>query len=119
MGQGFDGSTPGKLRTACRALFWQAPTKEEAARFGLSVEEASPKFEVWPDCWESVSVFTRLGTQWRTAQGYVTGLDYCAIGPVFDLMHISEEDRPLIFDDLRVMEGEALKVYQEKAKRHG
>lgn len=60
------------------------------------------------------SVFTAMQTQWRIGMGGPTGLDYGAVPVVMELYAVPEKDRRQVFDDLRVMESEALKVFNEK-----
>jgi hypothetical protein len=45
-----------------------------------------------------------------------TGLDYTAIAAVMELQDIAPEDRRERFDELRVMEREALDVFSEKSQ---
>lgn len=49
-----------------------------------------------------------MHTQWRVGFNGPTGLDYAALPAVFDLMQISADDRAFIFQDLRVLESQAL-----------
>lgn len=58
-------------------------------------------------------MFEALSTQWRVGMGGAVGLDYCAIQPVFKLMGVRKRERAGVFDDLRVMEAEALAVMAE------
>ena len=64
--------------------------------------------EVWPDTWQPVSVFCDLRTQWRVGIAGATGLDYSAIPIVFRLRGIPKVEWPSMFDDLKVLESEAL-----------
>lgn len=49
-------------------------------------------------------------TQWRVASSGVIGLDYAALPVVMDMLGVTSSERGSIFEDLRVMEAEALKV---------
>lgn len=66
--------------------------------------------------WDSVTAFLACQTQWRLALGMAgavwLGLDYAAVDVV--LRHRAAEAH--VFDDLRVMEAEALKVLQRASK---
>lgn len=91
---------------------------EEAAAFGLTLEEASgPPIEVWPDTWPSVQVFDALGSQWFYAGmgGIPTGIVYASVEPVLRVLKVPAEDWPLVFDDIRTMEAAAL---QEMHRQH-
>lgn len=102
---------------AAAGIFRSEPTEAEAARFGLTVEEASgPPVEIWPDTYPAVLVFSSLMTQWRRAgmTGAVVGLDYAVIPTVFRLRGIPRHEWEQTFDDLRVMEGAALEHLNKK-----
>lgn len=58
---------------------------------------------------DAVKVFAAMGTQWRTGMAGPTGLDYGVLPNVFRLTAVARKDQPDVFDDLRVMEGAALK----------
>ncbi|KER01515.1 DUF1799 domain-containing protein [Photorhabdus temperata] len=62
--------------------------------------------EVWPDVWESFLTFQALSTQWRVGAAGATGLDYNVLHSVMDLIGVN--DRATVFNDIRVMEREAL-----------
>lgn len=78
----------------------------------VSDDFVSPPVEVWPDNWQAVCVFSKLGTQWKRAgmQGAATGLDYAALPAVFQLCGVKRKDWPEMFDDIRVMERAALEI---------
>ena len=59
-------------------------------------------------------LFLALGTQWKTAgmAGIPTGLDYSAIRPAAEALQL--EMTPSLFDDLRLMEHEALAAMAEQ-----
>ena len=72
--------------------------------------------EVWPEHWPALELFAALATQWRVGVSGPTGLDYTAIAAVMELQDIAPEDRRERFDELRVMEREALDVFSEKSQ---
>ena len=75
--------------------------------------------EVWPENWQALETFSALQTQWRIGMGGPTGLDYAVLPAVMDLQHIPAPDRPALFDSLRVMEAEALRVFADRQKLNG
>lgn len=75
--------------------------------------------DVWPENWVALELFAALQTQWRIGMGGPTGLDYAALPAVMDLQHIAAPERPEVFESLRVMEAEALRVFAERQKQHG
>jgi len=80
------------------------------------VDEATPKTDLWPDNIGAVNVFISMSTQWRVGMGGPTGLDYNALASVMDLVGVPKEDRPAIFDDVRVLEDAALETIRKQQK---
>jgi hypothetical protein len=80
------------------------------ALFGLSPEDYDETFEVWPDNWKSFLVMDSMWTQWRTGARGATGLDYGVLPNVMRLVGVPAKDRPSVFQDIRVMESEAIAV---------
>lgn len=83
------------------------------AAFGLTADDIDAA-EVWPDTLPAVNVFVAMATQWRTGMGGPVGLDYAALPAVFRLVGVPRAEWSGIFEDLRVMEAEALNVMSEK-----
>jgi len=54
-----------------------------------------------------------MGTQWRMGAGGATGLDYGVLPNVMRLVGVPVKDRPGVFQDIRVMESEAIAVMAE------
>ena len=69
-------------------------------------ERKEKDFEVWEEHWESVMLFIKLLTQWRTSMGGVIGFDYNVLQMLFELYDI--DNRKEIFEDIQVMEREAI-----------
>lgn len=80
------------------------------ALFGFSPEDYDETIEVWPDNWPSFLVMDAMGTQWRTGACGATGLDYGVLPSVMRLVGVPPKDRPGVFQDIRVMESEAIAV---------
>jgi hypothetical protein len=72
---------------------------------------------VWPENAAAFEAFAALQTQWRVGMGGPIGLDYAAVPVVLELQGVAPSERRRVFDDLRVMEAEALKVFSEKHGR--
>jgi len=70
--------------------------------------------EVWPDNLHAVNVFILMDTQWRTGMAGRTGLDYAALPVVLDAQAISDTERGDVFECVRVMEGEALRIFSKE-----
>lgn len=94
------------------------PKPEEAARFGLTVEEASgPPVDVWPDNLQAVNLFISLSTQWRTGSSGVVGLDYSVLYHKLDRLQLSDERYQEIEEEIRTMEGAVLDLMAERQKK--
>lgn len=98
-------------------LYGKPPTADEAAAWGLTLEEATRTVEVWPDNVLAIEVFSALRTQWRVGgMGSATGLDYAALPVVMRLMKVPEEEQIDLFEDVQIMEVEAL-ITMRKAEK--
>jgi hypothetical protein len=71
---------------------------------------------IWPENETPFLVFAAMQTQWRIGMGGPTGLDYTALPVVLDLQEVAPDKRRQVFDDVRVMEAEALKVFSDGRK---
>ena len=67
-----------------------------------------------PDLLAAVNVFSDMLTQWRYGPNGVVGLDYGSLPVVLRLRRVPRKDREQIFDDLRIMEKEALDALKEQ-----
>jgi hypothetical protein len=85
---------------------------DEAAMMGVKLPRQETNFRVWPENWPALELFLAVSTQWRVGSGGPIGLDYNAVDAVMGWLSI-EADRAALFRDLRVMEQEALKAFQE------
>ena len=81
---------------------------------GLTQERKEKDFEVSEEHWESVMLFIKLMTQWRTTMGGVIGLDYTVLQMLFELYDVN--NRQEIFEDIQVMEREAI-IHMNKDKK--
>lgn len=70
--------------------------------------------EVWPENWDAVTLFCRLGTQWRTNMGGAYGLDYNVALTLIDRLGLSATDADELFEDVRHLEKSALDVMREE-----
>lgn len=90
------------------------PTQSEAAALGLTVEEATVHCNVWPDNVLAINTFISMLTQWRAGAMGVLGLDYTALPVVLECSRVPRDEWPQVFDDVRVMEDEALRILRAK-----
>lgn len=78
------------------------------------MEDVEEEVELWAINEPSFVVFDSLSTQWRVGMNGPTGLDYAAVPPVLDLLGIKGRKRRRdVFEDLRVLEREALATMRE------
>lgn len=78
--------------------------------FGLAPEDYAEEWtvEVWPENVEALSVFCDLGTQWRSGQAGVYGLDYNVLYRKLDRMNLTPERYDELEDEIRILECAAL-----------
>jgi hypothetical protein len=85
--------------------------------FGLTMEDykAENSVDVCPDNWRSVLFFEKLGRgNWNMGPSGPTGLRYEAFREVRQLMKVSKQEWPEIFEAVRVMEQAALdEIYKD------
>lgn len=90
------------------------PDHEAIAAFGLKLEnDVEQHTECWPDNWKSLQVFSALVTQWNVIQHATVGLRYEAIPIVLKMGGVPEKEHAQILNDLRVMENEALRIFNK------
>jgi hypothetical protein len=83
------------------------------AMFGFSPDDYDETVGVWPDNWKSFLVMDAMGTQWRTGVSGATGLDYGVLPSVMRLVGVPVGHRSRVFQDIRIMESEAIAVMAE------
>ncbi len=81
---------------------------------GLPEKRKEENFEVWEEHWQSVMFFLKMMTQWRTTMGGVIGFDYNVLQMLFEMYDI--DNRKEIFEDIQVMEREAM-IHLNKEKK--
>jgi hypothetical protein len=90
----------------------QDDTEAALAAFGLQADRPlAQAIEIWPEHEQAVGVFAAMLTQWRTApMGGVVGLDYSALPAVLEMMSVPRADWHEVFEQVRIMETEAVRV---------
>ena len=63
-----------------------------------------------------MALFTRLSTQWRVGPVGLIGLDYAALPVVMRMMAVPRGEWPALFDDLRTLEIETLRLSAAKQR---
>lgn len=92
------------------------PAVLEAVRERDKQDRASleNRLPIWPEHGPPAIVFFAMATQWRTGLGGYEGLDYQAIEPTARMLGLTFE--PQAFQDIRIMEDEALRVIRSRRK---
>ena len=75
-------------------------------------EKEEKDFAVWPENWDTVELFLRCQTQWRTSVGGVTGFDYSSVLALVNMYAYSKET----FEDLQIMEVAAISYLNKERK---
>jgi Phage related hypothetical protein (DUF1799) len=71
---------------------------------------------IYPGNWLSVQVFVALSHCWRidSMNGIYQGLDRPSIVATLSLMRVKRKQHPGIFNDLQLMEGEAMAILNKR-----
>lgn len=70
--------------------------------------------DIWPENLQVFEVFRAMSTQWRVGPGGAIGLDYNLLPFIFKLQGVRAGQQPALFEDIRILENEALIVMQER-----
>ena len=92
--------------------------KDDAVLFNQPIEEKKQEriFEVLPNNWLTIQIFSDIQTQWRIDQGVIYGLDYNAIRWIFDLKK-EQIKKPLeILAYLQVLEAKIVETLNKENK---
>ncbi len=98
-----------------------APWQDELAALGPSADfrlDALDPVIVLPENRQAVRLFGAVMHPWRHAgmSGTATGLWYESLESVMRMRQVAEDDRPGLFDQVQIMEGEALRVIRQSAE---
>ena len=92
-----------------QALYATEPNTHELEAFGFTAEDfARPPVAIWPDNQAAVELFISISTQWRTGPNGLTGLDYNVLFVRLDRLPLNPEQHEQLFQDVRILEIEAL-----------
>lgn len=79
-----------------------------AGGFDVSGIYESASTDVYPENWAAVTLFSRLGTQWRSGFSGPTGLDYSVLFRLIDEAGLTGDEWQQMLDDIQVLEIAAL-----------
>lgn len=89
--------------------------RANAAAAGLRIELPPDEgCEVWPENWSAMQVAVRMVTQLNVGFGGVVGFRYEALPVVMRALHVKPADQLETIDALRVVEGEVVRLLNEK-----
>jgi len=93
-------------------LAQEPPDAKKMALFGFEAEdfEATDIVDYWPEHKLAVQVFLGMQTQWRVGMAGLVGLDYNALGNVYQALRITDEQVPDVFSQLQVIEFKFLEL---------
>ncbi|MPW17873.1 hypothetical protein GCT13_13235 [Paraburkholderia sp. CNPSo 3157] len=103
------------MKEAADALY-RPPGSGPTNAFDLGQLFRKDEVEIWPENYDAVLLFCRLGTQWRTGVGGPTGLDYCVVLAMIDRLGLDADEADDMFEDVRHLEMAALEVMRESAQ---
>lgn len=91
-------------------------TEKETNPFlvGIAALHEAREYQVWPENMVAINLFSSISTQWRSLGSGPSGLDYNVLFHRLDRMKLSEQDYGWLFDDVRVIESEALSIITKK-----
>jgi hypothetical protein len=76
--------------------------------------DAPQDLEIDPRNWLSVTLFFSISTQWMISDsGQHIGIRYESLESSMNMCNINQRRRPAVFEDIRIMEGEALRILRE------
>lgn len=84
--------------------------QDALAAFGLKLDTPAPdiNIEVWPDNWQTLTIFADMASQWNVGMSGVIGLRYEALPLVLKLHQVKHKHQQEVFNGLRVMERAAV-----------
>lgn len=86
--------------------------------FGIDhgpVKKEQDLMKIWPENWETLETFFKIGTQWRTSMSGVVGLDYSVLMMVMDMYDI--KDKKAVFEGVQIMESAAISCLNDRGKK--
>lgn len=120
MADGARAGPPGKLKRAAAALYTAPPDQKELALWGLKPSDfggADEAIDVWPDNEAAVLFFADIGAGcWNVGTGGPLGIRPEAMREIRFARGITGPQWREMFDDIRLMEGEALATLKRQSK---
>jgi len=95
-------------------MYEKAPTAEELAAWGLTLEDVATVVEIWDENAPVFRLFQSLRTQWNVGMSGPVSLNYLVAYHKMDRMGLTDEAYAAMEADLQVMETTAILVMRSK-----
>lgn len=92
-------------------MYTPSASKSDAAALGVKLSTLEDTVDIWVDNFDAFLLFEAMSTQWRVGMAGCVGLDYSVWQGVARTLGIKRSKD--IFDDLRIMEQEAMTTMRE------
>lgn len=79
-------------------------------------EEEEEFYEILPENWLALTIFTLVSTQWRIDSGHVIGLDYNALRWIFELKKEIIKNPLELLADIQVLEVNIVETLFKRSK---
>ena len=73
-------------------------------------------FEVLPENWLAINIFTDVSTQWRIDNGQLIGLDYNALRWIFELKKDKIQNPTELLADIQLIEVKIVETLLKRSK---
>lgn len=70
--------------------------------------------DLWPENEQAITLFCSVSSQWRVGAGGAIGLDYSVLFARMERMQLTEDRHEQLFEEIRVIEAEALDHINKK-----
>lgn len=71
-------------------------------------------FDLWPENWPALHLFSELSTQWRAGASGVFGLDYNVFFHEIDRQELSRDEYDDLMSSIRTIESAAISILNKK-----
>ncbi|KAF1071007.1 MAG: hypothetical protein GAK45_00622 [Pseudomonas citronellolis] len=92
-------------------------SSQQMEAFGLLASDFEVTYPLWPCVARAFRPFEAMGTQWRVGVNGAVGLDYAPLWGLLEILDIGGADRHGVFEDIRRMEHEALRIMNAKENK--
>lgn len=97
---------------------WSPPSSAAIAKFGgaKTIDDfPEPDIDVWDENWDSLQLYIRNQTQWRSSANGLLGLDYNVIYADMSQREVPVKEQAELMNKIRVIEAQARKELSRPA----